>query len=67
MPQLRMAHKLWSAVIAIVVAQAAVVGFSGYRTSQAQAQAEMPLPTTDKGELDLEFLHRDGTLSLGHL
>ena len=39
MPQLRMAHKLWSAVIAIVVALAAVVGFSGYRTSQAQAQA----------------------------
>ncbi len=40
MPQLRMAHKLWSAVIAIVVALAAVVGFSGYRTSQAQAQAD---------------------------
>ena len=40
MPQLRMAHKLWSAVIAIVVALAAVFGFSGYRTSQAQAQAD---------------------------
>ncbi len=40
MPQLRMAHKLWSAVIVIVVALVAVVGFSGYRTSKAQAQAD---------------------------
>ena len=40
MQQLRMAHKLWAAVIAIVIALVAVVGFSGYRTSKSQAQAE---------------------------
>ncbi|QIL44409.1 HAMP domain-containing protein [Acidovorax sp. HDW3] len=40
MPQLRMAHKLWVAVIAIVIALVAVVGFSGYRTAKSQAHAE---------------------------
>ncbi len=40
MQSLRMAHKLWVAVIAIVIALVAVVGFSGYRTSQSQAHAE---------------------------
>ncbi len=40
MPQLRMAHKLWLAVIAIVVALVAVVGVAGYRSAQAQARSD---------------------------
>ncbi|WP_370633661.1 methyl-accepting chemotaxis protein [Acidovorax sp. sic0104] len=35
-----MAHKLWLAVILIVVLLAAVVGFSGYRSAKVQAQAD---------------------------
>ncbi|MFP5481887.1 MAG: SapC family protein [Gammaproteobacteria bacterium] len=35
--------------------------------AHAQLQAHTPLPTTAKGELDLEFLNRDGTLSFGNL
>ncbi|MBV7543391.1 MCP four helix bundle domain-containing protein [Acidovorax sp. sic0104] len=38
--QVRMAHKLWLAVILIVVLLAAVVGFSGYRSAKVQAQAD---------------------------
>lgn len=33
----------------------------------AKAQAQTPLPTTPKGDLDLEFLNKDGTLSFGNL
>jgi len=38
--RLRMAHKLWMAVVLIVVLLVAVVGFSGYRSSRVQAEAE---------------------------
>jgi len=41
MKQLRMAHKLWLAVVAIVVMLVAVVGFSGYRSAKLQAQADV--------------------------
>ena len=37
----RMAHKLWMAVLLIVVLLAAVVGFSGYRSAKVQAEADM--------------------------
>ncbi|GAA3998489.1 hypothetical protein GCM10022279_22790 [Comamonas faecalis] len=35
-----MSHKLWVAVIAIIVMLIAVVGFAGYRSSQSQAHAD---------------------------
>ena len=38
--QLRIAHKLWLAVVFIVVMLIAVVGFSGYRSAKVQAQAD---------------------------
>jgi len=38
--RLRTAHKLWLAVLAIVVMLVAVVGFAGYRSSKSQAQAD---------------------------
>ena len=38
--QLRMAHKLWLAVILIVVMLVAVVGFAAYRSAKVQAQAD---------------------------
>ena len=38
--QLRIAHKLWLAVVLIVVMLIAVVGFSGYRSAKVQAQAD---------------------------
>ena len=38
--QMRMGHKLWLAVVVIVVLLAAVVGFSGYRSAKVQAEAE---------------------------
>ncbi|MFN3439157.1 MAG: methyl-accepting chemotaxis protein [Acidovorax sp.] len=37
---LRMAHKLWLAVILIVVMLVAVVGFAAYRSAQVQARAD---------------------------
>ena len=37
---LRMAHKLWLAVILIVVMLVAVVGFAAYRSAKVQAQAD---------------------------
>ena len=37
---LRMGHKLWLSVIAIIVLLVAVVGFAGYRSSKSQAQAD---------------------------
>jgi len=37
---LRTAHKLWLAVLLIVVMLVSVVGFAGYRSSQSQAQAD---------------------------
>ncbi|CAB5658506.1 Ribose and galactose chemoreceptor protein [Delftia tsuruhatensis] len=40
MLRLRMAHKLWLAVAAIVVALVAVVGLSGYRSARVQAQSD---------------------------
>ena len=40
MKALRLSHKLWLAVAAIVVALTAVVGASGYRSAKAQAQAD---------------------------
>ena len=40
MKQLRMAHKLWAAVIFIVLMLVAVVGFSAYRSAKVQAQAD---------------------------
>ena len=41
MLRLRMAHKLWLAVAAIVVALVGVVGLSGYRSAQVQARSEV--------------------------
>ena len=38
---LRIAHKLWMAVVLIVVLLVAVVGFSGYRSAKVQAQSEV--------------------------
>ncbi|PVY92619.1 methyl-accepting chemotaxis protein [Acidovorax sp. 99] len=38
--QFRMAHKLWLAVVLIVVLLVAVVGFSGYRSAKVQAEAD---------------------------
>jgi nitrate/nitrite-specific signal transduction histidine kinase len=38
--QLRIAHKLWLAVVPIVVMLIAVMGFSGYRSAKVQAQAD---------------------------
>ena len=38
MRPLKMSHKLWVAVLVIVVALLAVVGFAGYRTADHQAQ-----------------------------
>ena len=38
--QLRMAHKLWLAVILIVVMLVVVVGFAAYRSAKVQAQAD---------------------------
>ncbi len=38
--QLRMAHKLWLAVILIVVMLVAVVGFAAHRSAKVQAQAD---------------------------
>ena len=40
MLQIRMAHKLWLAVIAIVVALVAVLGLSGWRLASVQARSE---------------------------
>jgi methyl-accepting chemotaxis protein len=37
---LRMAHKLWLAVLLIIVLLVSVVGFAGYRSSKSQAQAD---------------------------
>lgn len=37
---LRMGHKLWLSVLAIIVLLVAVVGFRGYRSSKSQAQAD---------------------------
>jgi len=38
-----------------------------HEQAQAQTQTSTRLPTTANGEIDLEFLHRDGTLSFGNL
>ncbi|EHL21656.1 methyl-accepting chemotaxis sensory transducer [Acidovorax sp. NO-1] len=38
--QLRIAHKLWAAVILIVVMLVAVVGFAAYRSAKVQVQAD---------------------------
>ena len=38
--QIRIAHKLWLAVVIIVTLLAAVVGFSGYRSAKVQAEAD---------------------------
>ena len=38
--RMRMAQKLWLAVVFIVVAMVAVVGFSGYRSAKVQAASE---------------------------
>ncbi len=38
--QLRMAHKLWAAVVLIVVMLVAVVGFAAYRSAKVQAHAD---------------------------
>ena len=40
MRPLKMSHKLWLAVLVIVVALLAVVGFAGYRTANNQAQGQ---------------------------
>lgn len=37
---LRMAQKLWLAVVLIVVMQVAVVGFAAYRSATVQAQSD---------------------------
>ena len=41
--QLKMGHKLWLAVAAIVVLLVAVVGFSGYRSAKTQADGNAVL------------------------
>jgi len=38
--KLRMSHKLWLSVLAIVAMLVAVVGFSGYRSAKSQAEAD---------------------------
>ena len=38
--RMRMAQKLWMAVVLIVLMLVAVVGFSGYRSAKVQAQAD---------------------------
>ncbi|WP_119967378.1 methyl-accepting chemotaxis protein [Simplicispira lacusdiani] len=38
--KLRMGHKLWLAVLAIIVLLVSVVGFAAYRSSKSQAQAD---------------------------
>ena len=38
--QFRMAHKLWGAVVLIMVLLIAVVGFSGYRSAKMQAVSD---------------------------
>ncbi|WP_313312231.1 methyl-accepting chemotaxis protein [Pulveribacter sp.] len=40
MKTLRLSHKLWLAVVAIVVALVAVVGAAGYRSATSQAEAD---------------------------
>ena len=40
MLKLRMAHKLWLAVVLIVVALVAVVGLAGYRSARVQVQSD---------------------------
>ncbi len=37
------------------------------KLAEAHQQAAQPLPTTPKGELDLEFLHKSDTISFGNL
>ena len=37
---LRIAHKLWLSVLALIVLLVAVVGFAAYRSSKSQAQAD---------------------------
>ncbi len=37
---LRMGHKLWLSVLAIIILLVSVVGFAGYRSSKSQAQAD---------------------------
>ncbi len=41
MNQLRIAHKLWLSVLAIVVMLAAVVAFAGYRSAKVQAESDV--------------------------
>ncbi|WP_197904984.1 methyl-accepting chemotaxis protein [Acidovorax sp. 210-6] len=41
--QLRMAHKLWVAVVAIVLMLVFVMGFSAYRSAKMQAQADVAI------------------------
>ena len=38
---LRISHKLWLAVLILVILLVAVVGFAGYRSSKSQAQADL--------------------------
>ena len=40
MNQLRIAHKLWFSVMAIVLLMAAAIGFSGYRTLTVEAESD---------------------------
>ncbi|AVP58508.1 methyl-accepting chemotaxis protein [Pulveribacter suum] len=48
MKTLRLSHKLWLAVMAIVVALVAVVGAAGYRSAQSQAQADAVTQETSR-------------------
>ena len=69
MQRLRMAHKLWAAVILLVLALMAVVGFSAYRSAQTQAISdEAAQETRNRVELAIEWMgltETNGARTLG--
>ena len=40
MQQLRIAHKLWLSVLAIVALLVAAIGFAGYRTAKLESESD---------------------------
>ena len=69
MQRLRMAHKLWAAVILLVLALMAVVGFSAYRSAKTQAISdEAAQETRNRVELAIEWMgltEANGARTLG--
>ncbi|RGE45131.1 HAMP domain-containing protein [Comamonas testosteroni] len=69
MQRLRMAHKLWAAVILLVLALMAVVGFSAYRSAKTQAISDAAaLETRNRVELAIEWMgltETNGARTLG--